>query len=72
VPEDCAVVGYDDLTLAADLDPPLTTVHTDKYELGRTLVEVLDDVVRARREDAGPGIVAHRLLPATLVVRRSA
>ncbi|GAA4799898.1 LacI family DNA-binding transcriptional regulator [Actinomycetospora chlora] len=71
VPEDCAVVGYDDLTLAADLDPPLTTVHTDKYELGRTLVEVLDDVVRARRDGSAPGVAPHRLLPATLVVRRS-
>ncbi|MEJ2861998.1 LacI family DNA-binding transcriptional regulator [Actinomycetospora flava] len=71
VPDDCAVVGYDDLTLAADLDPPLTTVHTDKYELGRTLVEALDGAIRARREEtsADPG---HRLLPATLVVRRSA
>ncbi|MEJ2889161.1 LacI family DNA-binding transcriptional regulator [Actinomycetospora aeridis] len=72
VPGDCAVVGYDDLTLAADLDPPLTTVHTDKYELGSTLVEALDGVIRARR--AGDGAAAgpeHRLLPATLVVRRS-
>lgn len=71
VPEDCAVIGYDDLTLAADLDPPLTTVHTDKYELGRTLVEVLDGVVRARREEGTPPAVEDRLLPATLVVRRS-
>lgn len=70
VPEDCAVVGYDDLTLAADLDPPLTTVHTDKYELGRTLVEALDGVVRARREENGAP-AEHRLLPAKLVVRRS-
>ncbi|GLZ47531.1 LacI family transcriptional regulator [Actinomycetospora sp. NBRC 106375] len=70
VPDDCAVVGYDDLTLAADLDPPLTTVHTDKYELGRTLVEVLDGVVRARRDESGAA-AEHRLLPAALVVRRS-
>ncbi|MFC5141081.1 LacI family DNA-binding transcriptional regulator [Actinomycetospora rhizophila] len=76
VPDDCAVVGYDDLTLAADLDPPLTTVHTDKYELGRTLVEALDAIVRARRRDTGDtGDTPDpepRLLPATLVVRRSA
>lgn len=70
VPDDCAVVGYDDLTLAADLDPPLTTVHTDKYELGRTLVEALDGAIRARREEADTA-GEHRLLPATLVVRRS-
>jgi LacI family transcriptional regulator len=60
-----AVVGYDDITMAALLDPPLTTVHTDKYELGRTLVEVL-----GRRLDGHPA--EHRSLAPRLVVRGSA
>ena len=63
--EGVAVVGYDDITMAALLDPPLTTVHTDKYELGRTLVEVL-----GRRLDGHP--VEHRVLAPRLVVRGSA
>jgi LacI family transcriptional regulator len=75
VPDDAAVVGYDDVTLAGHLDPPLTTVHTDKYELGRTLVDALDGVLRDRadngpRDGSGPA-AEHRLLPATLVVRGS-
>ncbi len=65
VPDDVAVVGYDDITMAALLDPPLTTVHTDKYELGRTLVEVL-----GRRLDGHAA--EHRVLAPRLVVRRSA
>lgn len=65
VPDDVAVVGYDDITMAALLDPPLTTVHTDKYELGRTLLEVL-----GRRMDGHPA--EHRLLTPRLVVRGSA
>lgn len=64
VPEDVAVVGYDDITMAALLDPPLTTVHTDKYELGRTLLEVL-----GRRMDGH--VAEHRLLSPRLVVRGS-
>ena len=60
--EGVAVVGYDDITMAALLDPPLTTVHTDKYELGRTLVEVL-----GRRLDGHPP--EHRVLAPRLVVR---
>ncbi|WP_157647834.1 LacI family DNA-binding transcriptional regulator [Actinomycetospora chiangmaiensis] len=63
--EQVAVVGYDDITMAALLDPPLTTVHTDKYELGRTLVEVL-----GRRLDGHPA--EHRTLAPRLVVRGSA
>lgn len=47
VPEDCAVVGFDDIPLAAMLSPPLTTVRVDKYELGRQaanrLFEMLDN-----------------------------
>ncbi len=47
VPQDCAIVGFDDIPLAAMLDPPLTTVRIDKYELGRQamhrLIDMLDD-----------------------------
>ena len=67
VPQDVAVVGFDDLALAALVEPPLTTVHTDKYELGRTLVDVL--VQALGRGTEAPA--EHRELPARLVVRSS-
>lgn len=35
VPEDCAVVGFDDIPLAGTICPALTTVRVDKYDLGR-------------------------------------
>jgi LacI family transcriptional regulator len=38
VPEDISVVGYDDIPLARDLTPQLTTVHVDHEDLGRTAV----------------------------------
>jgi DNA-binding LacI/PurR family transcriptional regulator len=38
VPEDISVVGYDDIPLATDVTPMLTTVHVDYEELGRTAV----------------------------------
>jgi LacI family transcriptional regulator, galactose operon repressor len=40
-PDDVAVVGYDDVELAAMTDPPLTTVHQPTYELGATAYELL-------------------------------
>ncbi len=49
VPTDISIVGCDDIPLAAYCDPPLTTVHTPLYEIGkracRRLLELLDGKV---------------------------
>lgn len=36
VPEDISVIGYDDLPIAKDLIPPLTTIRQDRLFLGKT------------------------------------
>lgn len=41
VPEDIAVVGYDDVEFAAMLSPALTSVRQPKYQLGRAAAELL-------------------------------
>lgn len=41
VPGDVAVVGYDDLTIAAQTSPPLTTVRQDVRHGGTLLVDLL-------------------------------
>jgi DNA-binding LacI/PurR family transcriptional regulator len=64
VPEDLAVVGYNDIEVAAYLG--LTTVHVPMRELGRRGVELLLRVVEQ------PATPPEQLrLPAELVVRRS-
>ncbi len=65
VPEDVAVVGYDDMPLAAFCDPPLTTVHQPVAEAGAELVEALLGQLRGER--AGP-----RTMPVYLKLRESA
>ncbi|MEX3957936.1 LacI family DNA-binding transcriptional regulator [Trinickia sp. EG282A] len=67
VPDDVAIVGFDDISLAAQIDPPLTTVAQPMRELGETAARLL----LTRLANAGkavPGV----LLPHRLVVRRSA
>ena len=39
VPQDVAVIGFDDIASAADFNPPLTTVRQDTHLAGEQLVE---------------------------------
>ncbi|OGN84770.1 MAG: hypothetical protein A2X23_09780 [Chloroflexi bacterium GWC2_73_18] len=67
VPRDVSVVGFDDLDLAAYVDPPLTTVAQQKARMGRWAVERL-----LRRIAGEPGLggeVVH--LDVSLQVRGS-
>ena len=41
VPDDVSVVGFDDIPMCEMLDPPLSTVHVFKEELGITAMELL-------------------------------
>jgi len=66
VPDDVALAGFDDLDLAARLDPPLTTVRQGVRQQGieaaRVLLQLLQDPGRSPRRV---------LLPTELVVRQS-
>ncbi len=66
VGSDLAIVGFDDMPYAADLHPPLTTIHQPISEFGRRATEILLEQLRA----ASP-LVRHEVLPCHLVVRAS-
>lgn len=67
VPEDVAVVGFDDSVFAATATPPLTTIRQDVEELGRTMTWRL--LAELAGED---GLPPSLLLPTTLIKRSSA
>ncbi|MGC9521942.1 MAG: LacI family DNA-binding transcriptional regulator [Anaerolineae bacterium] len=45
IPEACGIVGFDDIHLASLITPPLTTIHIDKYQLGREAFDRLLDML---------------------------
>lgn len=65
VPEDVAVVGYEDSILARHTAPPLTTVRQPVEEIGRTMARILTGITQ------GGGPRQQRTLPTELVVRES-
>jgi LacI family transcriptional regulator len=85
VPEDIAVVGFDDNPSSAHMEPGLTTVRQPFYEIGRRASEILLTLVDASRlmnglnHNGGVSDMSSSLLnepirikaPASLIVRAS-
>ena len=67
IPRDVSVVGVDDLPLAENTWPPLTTVRQPRAELGRAALELLMKQIRGEDIRGQKRI----LLPTALVVRQS-
>jgi LacI family transcriptional regulator len=66
VPDDVAVVGFDDIDLARLVVPSLTTIRQDKVGLGAAAVEVMTRILE--RPDSPPPA---SVLPVQLTVRDS-
>ncbi|WP_333852427.1 ribose operon transcriptional repressor RbsR [Leclercia sp.] len=64
VPDDIAVVGYDDIELAQYMTPPLTTIHQPKDELGELAIDVLIHRI------AQPGLQQQRLQLTPVLMER--
>lgn len=66
IPEDVAIVGCDDIGLAAFTNPSLTTVRLPKRKMGAIAVEML-----VSRIEGEKGLARRYMLPVDLVVRDS-
>ena len=60
IPHDVAVVGFDDIAMAAHVHPSLTTVRQDVARGSKLLVDLVLDASRARRRIRGHVRRAHR------------
>ncbi|MGH8794532.1 MAG: LacI family DNA-binding transcriptional regulator [Stackebrandtia sp.] len=62
VPDDVAVVGFDDSPLAEHTDPPLTTVHQPVESMGREMSRLLVAQIRGEKPDPPTSILGTRLV----------
>lgn len=65
VPQDIAVVGYDDLPKSGAITPPLTTVRPAFFELGQKALELALHMI------AGEPVPEQMPIPAKFIVRQS-
>jgi DNA-binding LacI/PurR family transcriptional regulator len=65
VPEDVAVIGFDDSVLAATFEPPLTTIRQSSFHIGWESVHAL---VRAKNGHPLPPSIS---VPTQLIIRAS-
>lgn len=66
VPDDLAVVGFDDIPLAAYFEPPLTTVHQDFFAEGSEGARILIETIGNSRRP-----IENLVVPTELVIRES-
>jgi LacI family transcriptional regulator len=70
IPQDMAIVGFDDFDLAAVVSPPLTTVAQSPVELARRAMALLLERIQRAKSDT-PSSPAKILLPTKLMIRSS-
>ena len=64
VPSQVRLVGYDDIALAQNVHPTLSTIRQPTHEAGRALVDLLFDAIEGQPRRSV-------VLPASLIVRES-
>jgi LacI family transcriptional regulator len=66
IPDDIAIVGFDDIDLSSHVDPRLTTVRVFKEEMGKLAVQRMVEIVESKTQTV---VTTH--VPVELVVRES-
>ena len=66
IPEDIALIGFDDIELAAYVNPTLTTIRQPIYELGKSGAQILLKIINGSLSTP-----VHKLLNVELIKRDS-
>ena len=66
IPNDISIIGFDDIEVASQIDPALTTVAAPVEEIARNAVETLKNLIENK-----PPQHQHIALKAQLIIRQS-
>ncbi|MCL6669843.1 MULTISPECIES: LacI family DNA-binding transcriptional regulator [Streptomyces] len=71
IPDDVALVGYDDSAIARHMEPPLTSVRQPIEEMGRRMIDLLLEEIADRRPAASRGLERRQVVLATELEARA-
>ncbi|MCL7429947.1 LacI family DNA-binding transcriptional regulator [Streptomyces sp. NPDC052415] len=71
IPEDVALVGYDDSAIARHMEPPLTSVRQPIQEMGRRMIDLLLEEIADRRPAVSRGLERRQVVLATELEERA-
>ncbi|MEV0177347.1 LacI family DNA-binding transcriptional regulator [Streptomyces sp. NPDC050803] len=71
IPDDVALVGYDDSAIARHMDPPLTSVRQPIEEMGRRMIDLLLEEIADRRPAVSRGLERRQVVLATELAERA-
>ena len=71
IPQDLSLIGFDDVSLSTQVDPPLSTVRVDQEWMGRLAVRRLHALLYAENRDDKHAPATCTMLPVELVLRES-
>ena len=66
IPEDIAIVGFDNIFTSSLIETSLTTINVPKYEMGKLAAKLLIDLINGDKKE--PEVIK---LPVNLIVRQS-
>ena len=67
IPTDIAIIGFDNISFSALVDPPMTTIHVDKYEIGKRAASLLVQMLKSPNQEYPIEVV-----DTELIIRQSA
>jgi DNA-binding LacI/PurR family transcriptional regulator len=71
IPQDLAIVGFDNTPESACFWPPLTTVYQHLIDVGRIAVQTLQSMIEANRQSKELNVASVTLIKPELIVRAS-
>ncbi|MEM7335648.1 MAG: LacI family DNA-binding transcriptional regulator [Chloroflexota bacterium] len=70
LPADCSITGFDNIEISSFLNPPLTTWHQPRYEMGQQAATLMLDYLRCREA----GLIfkpQNKMMRGELIIRQS-